>query len=216
MAITFPRLMPDFAILDSRFIIEEVDYLSPEAGGRLGAVTAGFPLWHMTLELQAMAVEDGDAWQAWKDSLRGSQRRFHAFDVKRPVPRAHAGGRPFTANPSSWEQSIDAEDNQVLTLHGMLPGMILSRGDYVGFEWDSFKRSLVRVAEGGVADAGHNLPVTVEMGIPALTPSDATVNLYKPTCLMRLITAESDLMQAALDGNVPAGGRIGGLQDLVA
>ncbi|MEG3152994.1 hypothetical protein U1769_24135 [Sphingomonas sp. ZT3P38] len=208
--------MPDHAILDCRFAVERVDYLSPEAGGRLGAVSAGFPLWHMSLGLQNMTVEEGDAWMAWKDSLRGSQRRFHAFDVKRLMPRFHAKGMPYTRTPSGWEQEIDGEGNQLITLQGMMTGMVLSRGDWIGFEWDGFKRSLVRVLEGGIADSGQELLVTVEPSVPSMTPADAVANLHKPTCLMRLVTDETELMDEALGGFVPAGGRIGAVQDLVA
>lgn len=214
--IVYPRPMIDIGISECAFEQVRVDYLSPEAGGRLGAVSAGFPLWHMKLGLQNMASADGDAWIAWRDSLRGSQRRFLAYDVKRPVPRAYAAGGAFTATASSWAQSIDGQGNAVLTLQGMMAGMTLSIGDWIGFVWGDTKCSLVRVIEPGTASGAQTLVVSIEPAVPTVTPAGAVANLDHPTCLMRLVSEETALMSEVLGGYYPAGGQVGGVQDLIA
>ena len=216
MTIAFPRTMPSVGALGSSFELERVDFLSPEAGGRLGAVTAGFPLWRLSLGLQNMLAADADVWRAWVLAQRGAQRQFYGRDLDRPVPRFHAGGRPYTRTTEAWAQAIDGEGNAVLTLENMQAGMVLSFGDYVGFVWDDTKRSLVRVVEGGLAGADGSLTVTVEPPVPTVTPADATANLNRPTCLMRLVTPETRLGEQMPGGYTSAGGQIVAVQDLRA
>lgn len=211
MALSFPREMPEAGIISSPLRLERVDYLSPEQSGRTLAVTAGFPLWRLTVNLQNMLFRDADIWEAWLLSLRGPQKLFYGFDPVRAMPRAHLRTR-FQAAPASWSQAL-AADVPYLSLTGLMPGQVVAVNDHIGFVWDVSKRSLVRSLETQAADALGHVTVAIEPAVPGVTPSNAIVNLRKPTCLMRLVPGESQLPDPTL-GYVPAGGRIVAIQDL--
>lgn len=192
MAITFPRTMPLEFVGAEEFEIERVDYDAPETSGRTGGVQAGFPRWMATWSMGTIGSRKSDEVRAFLSSLRGSQRMFYGYEVGREIPRFHQDGRPFTAAPSSWSQAIDSDGTAYLTLGGLLAGMQLSHGDYVGFEWDGWKRGLVRCIEQQGAAAGGTMTIAVEMPVPTLVvPVGATVNLSNPTCLMKLKTADT-------------------------
>jgi hypothetical protein len=212
--VTYVADMPSVGVMAQTFEVQRVDYLSPEAGGRLGAVSAGWPLWSMSVDLNNMQFHHADIWRAWVQAQRGSQRRFWARDLDRLCPRFHASGRPFPPVAGGWSQAIDADGTATLTLTGCV-GLVISLGDYVGFEWDVWKRSLVRAVSAAKADAGGSISFAIEPPVPSLTPGGATARLAQPTCLMRLDTSNTKLGKQAL-GYMATGGTIAGVQDLVA
>lgn len=215
MALSFPRAMPEAGAMQHMFELQRVDYLSPENSGRLLAVTSGWPLWHLTIGLTNMMTASADIWRAWVATQRGPQRLFFGRDLSRPVPLFHAGGRPFTAAPTGWTQTIDGAGNAIVVLQGTA-GTVLSLGDYIGFVWGGTKRSLVRVVEGGASLADGTITVTVEPPVPSITPSDAAINLNNPECLMRLVTTGTQLGDQMYGGLWTAsGGKVEAIQDLV-
>ncbi|AHE52641.1 hypothetical protein [Sphingomonas sanxanigenens] len=215
MAITYPRPMPELTGMAGRLTLERVDYLSPERTGVIGGVTAGWPLWMMRLSFNNMAFRDDDELTAWLDSLRGSQKRFFGYDQTRPEPRFHANGRPYTKTTATWSQSIDSEGTCNLTLGGLLRGQVFSPRDYVGFEWGDNRRALVRSLERGVVSVGGTVTIAVEPAVHAVVPPTATVQLYRPSCLMRILTDDTELMDQGL-AFVGAGSRIAAVQDIIA
>lgn len=215
MAITYPRAMPEVIGMAGRLTLERVDYLSPERTGTIGGVTAGWPLWRMHLTFNNMANRSDDELTAWVDSLRGVQKRFYGYDQSRPVPRFHAAGRPYAQTSETWEQEIDAEGTAYLTIGDLQIGQVFSPRDYIGFEWGTNKRALVRCLEGGIVNVSGVVTVAIEPAVHAVVPSDATIQLYKPSCLMRLLTEETELSDQGL-GFVGAGSRISAIQDIVA
>lgn len=229
--ITFPRDMPEKGAAGQEFEPQRVDFAAPEAGGRLGGVQAGFPLWIATWSLGRMGLDAADEWRAWYLTMRGSQKSFFGRDMGRPYPKRHpegfarmvkADGTPFLGSGSGWSQAIDAEGNAVLTLQGLPPGLILSLCDYAGFKWDAAgapagsygRRALARVVEGGMADATGSVSVKVEPAVPALVPPTAVVHLDRPACVMKLLP---DTKIGAIDRSLAVrGGKIVALQDLRA
>lgn len=214
MAITYPREMPSKKGMSGRLRLQRVDYLSPERSGVIGAVTAGWPLWQMALSFNAMGVRHDDEVTAWLDSLRGAQKRFYGYDQSRPVPRFHAGGRPYTATTASWSQDVDGEGTAYLTMGDLLPAQVFSPRDYIGFEWGGTKRALVRCLERGIVDVDGNVTVAVEPAVHAIVPPGAMINLDRPSCLMRIVPDETDLPDHGI-AYLEAGGRITAIQDLV-
>jgi hypothetical protein len=223
MSITFPREMPAVGQYSHSFEIRQVDYMSPETGGRIGAVAAGFPLWRLRLVMNNMLPRQADIWRSWILAQRGARRLFLGYDPSRIRPRLHQRGA-IGGPASSWSQSIDAEGNAVLALEGMLPGLALSLGDYVGFRWDApdadpgtfGRRALVRVVEAAQAGAGGTISVRVEPAVPNVVPSGAEAHLDRPSCLMRLVPGSTEIADQMLGGAwTLAGTKIEAVQDLL-
>lgn len=215
MALTFPMAMPTVGAKAQTFEPERVDFLSPEAGGNLGAMTAGFPRWLMKVTLNNMTFDDADIWRAWLAVQRGPQRPFFAFDIDRQHPRFHRDGRPYNPTPTSWAQSIDGNDVAVLQLGGLLAGQTVALGDYIGFTWGPAKRALCRAVETVRTGASGSVAVSVEPPLPPIVPASAAVTLRKAGCMMRLVTGETKLGEQGL-GYFTGGSTISAAQHLVA
>lgn len=223
MTITYPRTMPEVGANSISFEPQQIDYMSPENSGRIGAVAAGFPLWRMKVSLTNMAEADSDEWRAFIASLRGSRRIFYARDLSRPYPRLHSDGRPSGPAPSSWSQAITSDGDALLTLNGMLPNVVLSRGDYVGFRWDAAgaaagslgRRALVRAVERGIVGADGSVTLTVEPPVPTIVPPGAAAYIDHASCLMRIVSSSTQLGVQVPGGYTPSGGVIEAVQDLL-
>ena len=223
MALTFPRAMPLGGADSQAFEIARVDYMTPRASGRINSISAGFPLWSMTITLNNGDVEETDEWRAWVPAQRGSSRLFFGTDLTRPFPKAYrqgftgmtrAGGGAFSGAATSW--SVNAE-RDVITLSGLPANFILGLNDYIGFKWTtgaSARRSLVRAVEAVTGSAAGVLAVTVEPALPNLTPGSAVAYLDRPDCLMRLVPGQTSI--AEIDTLHSAGGQISAIQDLLA
>jgi hypothetical protein len=215
MVLTFPMTMPTVGAMAQTFEPERVDYVSPEAGGMMGAMTAGFPRWLMKMTLNSMSFADADIWRAWLAVQRGPQRPFFAFDIDRQHPRYHRDGRPYNPSPASWSQTINGDDLAMLGLTGLLPGQTVSMGDYIGLVWGGSKRALVRAVDTGRAGASGLLSVAVEPPLPPIVPANAKVTLRRAGCMMRLVTGETKLGEQGL-GYFTSGSTISAAQDLIA
>lgn len=213
MALSFPRAMPSEGAERSTFEIARVDFGTPETGGRMGSVSAGFPLWRMTLELGLMDRPAADAWRAFIASLRGSLRTFYARDLIRPYPLAHPGGLAgFDGAADDWSVG-GTRDVLTLQLPSAGDGLTLGLGDLVGFSWDGDRRTAVRVVEAGV-EAGGEITVSIEPPLPTVVPSDAVASVYQAEVVMRLLPAETTV--GSEDPIETQGGRIVAVQDLRA
>lgn len=229
-----PLAMPVAGAAQQEFEIQRVDFSAPEASGYIGGVQAGFPLWGATWTLGKIGPDKSDEWRSFMSELRGAQRFFYAADKGRPYPLAHLDGftrmtrfdgSPFDGSATSWSQSVDANDDQLLTLNGLPAGLTLGKLDYAGFRWPAVDariaglewRTVVRVIRdgGGVADVGGQLTVKVEPAIPACVPGTAIAYLNEPSCVMKLDTASTRL--DPIDRRLAvSGGTIVAVQDLRA
>lgn len=233
--IVFPREMPTRGAAQQEFEVQRVDYGAPEAGGRIGGVQAGFPLWMGVWTLGTMGQDSSDVWRGWLSTLRGSQRHFYAHDFARPFPKAHlggfagmarAGGGAFGGSATSWVETLDAAGNSQVTLHGLPVGLVLGNIDYIGFKWDAAgdapgtyaRRALVRVVDGGggVANGSGDLTVTSEPPVPSIVPSGAIAHLDQPRCLMKIVGLGSQTKLGPVARSLAVtGGTVVGIQDLL-
>lgn len=208
MPLTYPRDMPIKGAAGQEFEPYRIDFSSPEQGGALGGVQAGFPRWAAIWTLGRMGADASDALRAFHASMRGQQRRFYGRDLGRPFPKHYrcgfarmtrVGGSPFDGSATSWSVSTDAEGNCLTTLNGLAAGLILSIGDYVGFKWDragdaagSYKgRTAIRLLEPAIVDGSGTVVVNAEPAIPSIVPEGAVAHLDNPCCVMGFITDQN-------------------------
>lgn len=220
MALSFPATMPLWGPARQTFEIQRVDYVSPEAGGRIGAVTAGFPLWKVEWTLGNLSLDMSDEWAAFVMAQRGAQRRFYGLDVTRRFPRLYPTGfgafGGFTGNlGTTWSHSVDGQGQGNLALSGGPAGVQLSRGDYVGFRWGANNRALVRLMEAATFSGGGTIAsVAIEPTLPSVVPAGATAYLDNPTALFRLLP-DTMLGEIGRRGT-REGAKLSAIQDLIA
>lgn len=214
------------------FELRRIDYAAPEAGGRLSGVQAGFPLWTGTWTIDVSGPDEADAARAFMAAIRGSTRRFLGRDVLRSYPKAHkfgfagmvrAGGGAFDGSATTWSETIDANDDSLVTLTNLPVGLTLAPGDYIGFRWAATEAAIagltwhapVRVVSGGVANGAGAVTVTSEPPVPSAVPAGAVAYLNEPKCTMVLDAAKSSLQPVGRAG-LMGGGQIVGVQDIRA
>ena len=223
MALTFPRPMPAQATTTEVFEPERVDYLSPETGGRLGGVQAGFPLWKGVWTFsKTITRQKSEEWRAFVASLRGSQRTFYAGDQARPLPLAYpngfsgmtrAGGGAFAGAASSW--SVNGT-RDVPTFNGMPASFQIGIGDLVMMRWATSgqeRRTLHRAVEPATGSGAGVLTFTVEPPLPTLVPVGAVADFLNPVCIMKSVPGETRV--GAKDRRLRVDGQLTGLQELL-
>ncbi|HVM38289.1 MAG TPA: hypothetical protein VM265_07880 [Sphingomicrobium sp.] len=222
--------MASSGFAQQEFEIQRVDHGAPEAGGRIGGVQAGQPLWLAVWTVGKIGARRSDELRAWLSRMRGATRRLLGRDLARPYPLAHitgfarmtlADGSPFTGAAADWSETLDSEGDSRVTLEGLPPGLILSTLDYIGFKWTATEpsvagtewRAKVRVVEGGIADPAGTVTVTCEPPVPSCVPPGASAHLDRPACIMALITDQTRLQ--AIDRRLAVrGGTVAAIQDL--
>lgn len=227
-----PIEMPTSGCSQQSLEIQRVDYGAPEAGGRVGGVQAGFPLWLGQWTIGRIGAERSDLFRAFMAEIRGATRRFLGRDLGRPYPKEHAagfagmnraGGGSFDGSATSWSETIEADGDSLVTLTNLPTAFTLSIGDYIGFRWSATEtaiagltwHAMVRVVEGGTTNGSGNVTVRCEPPIPSAVPGSAVAYLDRPACVMVLVTDDSKLNP--IDRRLAVtGGTIAGIQDIRA
>lgn len=219
-----PVAMPTMYVAIQEFELQRVDYLSPEASGRIGGVQAGFPLWSVVYTLGRMPDDWSDTWRAFIANLRGQTRRFVGFPLERTLPKAYMEtGLPigFSGAASGWSETINADGDSELTLTGLPAGFVLSTGDYIEFRYTATEdaiaglewRALVRTVESATASGGGTATVIVEPPVPSSVPPAAVAHLDNPGCTMALVSDQSSLGPVDRLYSIN-GGQITAIQDI--
>lgn len=155
MAITFPRtdilttvgFTPPFA-----FDPVSRQELSRQASGRTTGKDLGPELWFATYTTEELLNDVALDFAAMLQSLDGVINPFEAWDLRRPTPRAHKDG----SGSDGVLETVNA-NNKALTLSGLASGQIVSRGDYLSFDYGG-TRALHRVQETVIADGDGLTP----------------------------------------------------------
>lgn len=221
-----PVAMPDMYVGQQQFELQRVDYMAPEASGRIGGVQAGFPLWSAVWTLGRMPADNSDEWRAFLSGQRGQTRRFIGFPLERPLPKAYMDtGLPggFSGAASDWSSTINADGDCELTLEGLSAAFVLGQGDYIDFRWTASEdaivglpwRALVRVVEGATADGSGDVTVIVEPPVPTAVPDTAVAHLDNPGCTMAIVLDQTELGPVDRLYSIQ-GGQITAIQDLRA
>lgn len=218
MTLSFPCAMPAKGCGQQTFEPDRADFLTRAGGGRLGSMSAGFPIWKASWTLGgSMGAADSDLWRAFVASLQGSSNLFYGKDVERPYPKAYPNGFAalgWSGDCSAWSQSVVAGVPVLaVTSHA---GLIIGPGDYVGFRWTTgglARQSLVRSLEAVTADGSGHASFAITPAVPALTPGTAVAYFANPTCLMRMDPRATQLSD--MDRRRAIGGTIVAFQDLL-
>jgi hypothetical protein len=186
MAITFPRtdvMNAQIAGLGRAigftppFSFEPVERqeISRTAGGAPIGKDFGPSLWFGTLTTEELPNDDALDYAALLNSLDGVIGTFEAWDLRRPTPRQYTDG----SASDGVLQSVNA-NNKALRLSGLNAAQIVSRGDYLSFDYGT-NRALHRVMETVTAN-GAGLTPEFEVR-PHLRPGwelETDVNLSAP------------------------------------
>lgn len=222
-----PIEMPDMYVALQQFELQRIDYMAPEASGRVNSVQAGFPLWSGVWTLGRMPDDNSDEWRAFLSGMRGATRRFIGRDLTRQLPKLYPDGfgdfGTFTGAASDWSETINTDGDSELTLNlgSDAAGLVLSAGDYVDFRYDATEtaisglpwRAIVRVVQGATADVSGDVTVIVEPPVPSAVPDTAVAHIDAPGCIMALISDQTNL--GAVDRLYSiSGGQIAAVQDI--
>jgi hypothetical protein len=184
--ISFPRSdILTAAVFSPPFTFEPVSRqeLSALAGGTTIGKDFGPALWFASYTTAELLNDDALDYAAILNSLDGVINTIEAWDLRRPAPKLYPGG---TAAANGVLHSVNA-NNKALSLSGLNAGQVVSRGDYLSFDYAG-NRALHRVVEAATAD-GSGLTAEFEVR-PHLRPGWAlsqAINLKSPRGIFTLL-----------------------------
>lgn len=192
MAMTFPLSTTDFMralpVAEITFDAPEQVEVNQTAGGEIITGDLGPMLWQGEVRLGTMTHAEASHADVMLDLLRPSGRMFYAYDVRRPAPLADPQGLILGATVPVIGSLI--AENREMTLEDLPGWYVLSRGDYLAFDYGSpARRALHKVVTAQVqADAAGTTP-TFEV-TPLIRPGatvGAAVTLVRASCLARIV-----------------------------
>lgn len=187
MSISFPRTdimslcswTPDGEPWD----LKQRQEMSRTAGGRTLAKDFGIGLWTGGFTSSPLSLDDMFDLEAALNSLDGSINTFEARDLRRPYPKLSPSG---TFGDTGTIYAV--QNNKSLRITGLDSAFIISRGDYLSFDYDG-NRYLHQAMETVTAVAGLTPYFEVRPYIKAglvLSPSIA-VKLKQPSAVCALV-----------------------------
>ncbi|MEY9358947.1 hypothetical protein ABH994_001668 [Bradyrhizobium yuanmingense] len=186
MAISFPR--SDILTLvgfEPPFTFEPV---SQQEQSRLSIGTTigkdlGPALWFASYTTEELHNDVMVDYQAVLASLDGIVNSFEAWDLRRPAPRLYPGG--VGANDGVLA-AVNA-NNKALALTGLVAGQVISRGDYLSFDY-SGGRALHQAMETVTANgSGVTAQFEVRPHLRAGWTLSIAVNLKAPRGIFTLL-----------------------------
>lgn len=187
MTISCPRtdILTTVGFQDQKFQLQWRQEVSRTAGGVTLGKDLGPALWTASYTTIRLDDEAALAYEADLDALEGVVWPFEAGDLRRIYPLAYPTGE-FA--DTGVIEAVNP-NNRAISLSGLDPGFVLSKGDYLSFDYGD-SRALHRLVEGAVANGGG---VTPQFEVrPHLRPGwtlDAAVTLKRPTALFTLVPA---------------------------
>ncbi len=152
--------------------------MSRVAGGRAQSKDLGPAIWAASFATAPDYHSEAGAIEAFLLSLNGSVHSFTAYDARRPYPKAYPTGN---FSDTATIGSLNAADAFEIQLADLASGMVLSVGDYLGFEFGSQPSlALHLITEGGTADGSGDVTLRVFPHIDELASIGTWVQLKKP------------------------------------
>jgi hypothetical protein len=185
MTIGFPRTDILSAVgFEPPFVFDlmERQEQSRTALGRTIVKDLGPALWTGTYTTEELLNDAMVDFQAMLKSLDGAIGTFEAWDLRRPWPRLYRTGTAANGTIASVNSN-----NKALALSGLNAGQVVSRGDYLSFDYGG-KRALHQAMETVTANgAGATAQFEVRPHIRAGWGSGAAVNLKAPRGIFALV-----------------------------
>lgn len=192
MAYSFPLSVTDFM---RALPIAEISFDAPEqvevnqtAGGEIITADLAPMLWQGDVRLGTMTHAEASHADVMLDLLRPAGRMFYAYDTRRPAPLADPSGLILGSTVPTIASLISG--NRELTLAGLPAWYVLSRGDYLAFDYGTpSRRALHKVVTEQVQAGSTGTTGAIEV-TPMIRPGasvGASVTLVRASCLARLV-----------------------------
>lgn len=189
MTLSFPLSRLEFFSLlpISEFTMDlpETVEVSQSAGGELFAANLGARLWRGTVTLGRLTYAEAGEVEGLIDVLREAGNTFLAYDTRRPYPLASG----VSAGGAVSIRTLNG-NNRGLSLQGMPAGYVLTRGDYLEFDYGASpqRKALHRILEGTVANgSGNTVAFDVTPNIRPGAVVGASVNLTRPAFKAQIV-----------------------------
>lgn len=192
MAISFPLSIEQFAdrlaITEVKWRLQEQQEYSGLGSGEVLAADLGPSLWMGDVRLAVGYHDDVADIQAMVETLDGSINSFFLYDPRKTFPRDDPDGSKLGASvPRIY---VIGANNKSLALKGLPNGYVLSRGDFLSFDYGTnpVRRAFHRIVETVTAGSNGN---TIEFEVrPHLRPGvvmDLAVTLVKPAAKVIMV-----------------------------
>jgi hypothetical protein len=173
---------------DSVLLVDRIDESASRlASGDFITKNLGPSVWRADFFTVALPDEYAIDIQAQINSLRGSEKTFFAYNVRRPYPKNDPTGSILGA-ATVQIKAIHA-DSIALQFKGLPAGYVLSRGDFLAFDYGiNRRRAYHQLLEGGTADgSGETSYLEVEPTIRAGAVINDIVTLKKAAVMMCIV-----------------------------
>ncbi|WP_336799576.1 hypothetical protein [Kaistia sp. MMO-174] len=179
-------LMAALVVASVKFGLSYGQETSGQAGGTIRVADLRSPLWTMEAECSTLTLDQLLNVETLIDQIGGSKGSFYAWDPRRPFPELDPDGSGLGA--SAVKINSLGADNRSLSLKGLPPGYVVSRGDPLCFDFGG-RRAFHRISSVSAAANGGGVTPEFEV-VPNLRTGAATnadVTLKRPTAEMRLV-----------------------------
>lgn len=190
-ALTFPLSIDTFfrGLLVAQITLDDPTQveMSQTAGGEQLTADVGPQLWTGKVDLGVMTRREMSNPDVLLSVLRRPAASFYAFDTRRPAPLADPTGVILgAAVPRIWTL---VTGNREMRLKDLPASYVLSRGDYLAWDYAGGRRALHRVVDTIVVASGAGTTPEFEV-TPPIRPGatvDAVVTLIRAACAAKLV-----------------------------
>ena len=154
--------------------------------GDILTANRGQRLFRGTIALRKGDFNEGSAAEALIDTLGEAGRTFFVYPITKPRPAKVVKGSAMDTALQAASVTIKAiaSNNRDLELEGLPPGLVLSVGDYLSFQYGEspVRYALHRLARGGTANGGGVAAVEASNFIRDGAEAGLAVQLIRPFC----------------------------------
>jgi hypothetical protein len=184
--------LPDTQLTQCTFSILDGTVTTPfDRGISFNITQISDPVWTASVATNIMTLERRQAWNAWKNTLRGGLVRVRMYDVARSFPRAYPDAESAEDVSSGWDGTCAVSaygTGGSISLSGLPAGYVVTAGDRIGLEQSGrFGYYDVAYGGGGTANGSGALTVTVNpFPHTAYFTTSAVARLWRPYALFRM------------------------------